>query len=77
MITIKEIQKHFDDVTVKDGDMGEYAEIRILRETYIHVPLTKGGLNAPELYKGQVWVCLLLGVNTIEDLKTLHRLIMS
>lgn len=75
MITLEEIQQHFDDVTVKDGDMGEYAEIQFFPETYVHVYLSKK--NRPELYTNHKLVCSLFGVKTIADLKKLHRLIMS
>lgn len=75
MITLKEIQQHFDDVSVKDGDMGKYAEIRVLGNIYIHVYKKKEYI--PELYIDYVFASCLWGVKTIKDLESLIKLILG
>lgn len=71
-MTIKEIQANFDDVSVKDGDMGQYAEIRFLGNLYIHIYQDK--IYPAELYRNHIYVCLLFGVRTIKDLESLIEL---
>lgn len=72
-MNIQEVKNHFPDVDIRDGDMGQYAEIRVQSLLYIHV--YKNDLFKPDLFKGERLVTPLQGVESIEDIKSLIKLI--
>lgn len=72
-MNIQEIKDQFPDVDIKDGDMGKYAEIRVQTSLYINV--YEGDFYSPELYKDSRLVTPLQGVKSIEDIKSLIKLI--
>lgn len=74
---LQEIQDTFPEVTVKDGDMGRYAEIRIMSNLYIHISIENEESWKPEFYRGQLFVSLLFGIKTIEDLKLFTQFILG
>lgn len=72
-MNIQEIKNHFPDSEILDGDMGRYVEIRVQTSLYINV--YEGDFYSPDLYKDSRLVTPLQGVKSIEDIKSLIKLI--
>lgn len=72
-MNIQEIKNQFPDVDIREGDMGKYVEIRVQVSLYIHV--YESDFYPPDLYKDSRLVTPLHGVKSIEDIKSLIKLI--